>query len=263
MDAYGGCSRHHNQIISALLTHCLWLQGWTVLLGAPWPDCWWGDVGGLQWVLETQARENRTEYQKVLRTGWVGLAKDEAEAPYAGGSGARIYGKGGPWSALSIYMQKVVVNGSEPMNRTLPAADPKNKIDNSLAYHAEPPAPPAPITTGADGTITIPAESFSSKNKSAPVSVMKSFQEGSQMLSNGCTSSVGPPCFVPASSSFTYDVTATTAGSFYLTANFSTWHMDQDLYVSTNGVKEVEVPLFYNLASTPATLTTTRSSVCC
>jgi hypothetical protein len=64
--------------------------GWTVLLGAPWPDCWWGDVGGLQFQLETQGRENRTEYQKILRTKWVGLAKDEDPAPYAGSAGARM-----------------------------------------------------------------------------------------------------------------------------------------------------------------------------
>jgi len=64
--------------------------GWTVLLGAPWPDCWWGDVGGLQFQLETQGRENRSEYQKILRTKWVGLAKDEDPAPYAGSAGARM-----------------------------------------------------------------------------------------------------------------------------------------------------------------------------
>ena len=65
--------------------------GWVVLLGAPWPDCWWKNVGGLQFVLETQARENRTEYQRILRTGWVGMAKGEEPAPYAGGGGGRIY----------------------------------------------------------------------------------------------------------------------------------------------------------------------------
>jgi hypothetical protein len=240
-----GATEHAHAAMSA------WTPtGWTVLLGAPWPDCWWGDVGGLQFVLETQARENRSEYQKILRTEWVGLAKDEDPAPYAGGGGARIYAKGGLWSALSVYMQKIVANESEPMNRTLPAPNPAaNKIDAALAYHAEPPAPPAPITTGADGTIMIPGGSFASKNHSAPVSVIKSFTEGTQMLSNGCTSSVGPPCFDPPSSSVTYEVTPKAAGTYYLTANFSSWHMDQDLFVSVNGAKEVEVGMFYTLGS--------------
>ena len=187
---------------------------------------WWGNVGGLQFFLETQARENRSAYQQILRTSWVGLAKDEDPAPYAGGGGARIYAEGGLWSALSVYMQKVVANESVPMNRTLPAPDPSgNKIDAALAYRAEPPAPPPAASTRDDGTIEIPAVSFSSKNRSAPVSVMKSFLEGTQLLSNGCTSSVGPPCFDPPSSAVTYEVTAKAAGSYYLTANFSTWHM--------------------------------------
>ena len=238
-----GATEHAHAAMSA------WTPtGWTVLLGAPWPDCWWGDVGGLQFVLETQARDNRSAYQQILRTSWVGLAKDEAPAPYAGAGGARIYAEGGLWSALSVYMQKVVANESVPINRTLPAPDPSaNKIDAALAYRAAPPAPTPTITTGNDGTIEIPAVSFASKNRSAPVSVMKSFLEGSQLLSDGCTSSVGPPCFDPTSSSVTYEVTPKTAGSYYLTANFSTWHMDQDLFVSVNGAKQVEVGMFYTL----------------
>ena len=153
-------------------------------------------------------------------------------------------------------MQKIVANESQPMNRTLPPPNHQNKIDNSLAYHAQPPAPPAPITTSPqDGTITIPAASFSSKNASAPVSVMKSFLDGTQLLSNGCTSSVGPPCFYPESSSFTYEVTVGStsaadaaggpAGTYYLTANFSTWHMDQDLNVSVNGGETTALGMFW------------------
>jgi hypothetical protein len=44
--------------------------GWSVLLGAGWPFCWWGERSGPDWVLETQARETRTTYQQVLRGGW-------------------------------------------------------------------------------------------------------------------------------------------------------------------------------------------------
>jgi hypothetical protein len=85
------------------------------------------------------------------------------------------------------------------------------------------------------------------RGRSAPISVMKSFDAGEQLLSNGCKSSVGPPCFEPASSSFTYEVAAAAAGEAYLTANFSTYHMDQDLFVSVNGAKEAELPVFYTL----------------
>jgi hypothetical protein len=33
----------------------------------------------------------------------------------------------------------------------------------------------------------------------------------------------------------------------YLTAKFSTYHMNQDLYVSANGGKSVELPMFYSI----------------
>lgn len=44
--------------------------GWDVLLGAGWPFCWWGQQGGPDWVLQAEARENRTVFQKVLRGTW-------------------------------------------------------------------------------------------------------------------------------------------------------------------------------------------------
>jgi hypothetical protein len=49
--------------------------GWNVLLGAPWPDCWWGARGGEDFVLETEARFLPAEFEKVLRGGWVALAR--------------------------------------------------------------------------------------------------------------------------------------------------------------------------------------------
>jgi hypothetical protein len=59
-----GATEHAHAAMSA------WTPtGWTVLLGAPWPNCWWGDVGGLEFYLDTQCRENRAEYQKVSPAG--------------------------------------------------------------------------------------------------------------------------------------------------------------------------------------------------
>lgn len=122
-----------------------------------------------------------------------------------------------------------------------------NKIDALLARSTKPIPPPPPVATGSDGTITIPAVSYTSKNHSASVRTMIGFADGVQLLHNGCASSVGPPCFEPLSSAWTYTFKAATAGTFYLTANFNTWHYNQDLMVSVNGAKEVEVPVFYSL----------------
>ena len=248
-----GATEHAHAAMSA------WTPtGWVVLLGAPWPDCWSGARGGEDFFLEASARENRVEFQKVLRGSWVALAKGEApvdgkwheQAKGEDRTTAPTNGKGGLWSALMLYMKKAVVvgqTGVAAINRTVPS-DPSNSIQKIVTRFAAPPAPPAPITTGSDGTITIPAASFTSKNHSAPVSVMTSAEEGTQLLSNGCVSSAGPPCFQPMSSSWTYDVTAAAAGTFYLTVNFSTYHMDQDLWVTVNdAAKPVEMGMYYTI----------------
>ena len=257
-----GATQHGHAAMSA------WTPtGWTVLLGAPWPDSYWGDRGGEDFVLETQARANAAAWQKILRGGWIALAKNEVPVgmdwheqcsktvldPQCNSNGI-----GGLWSALMLYMKKSVRDTSPPMNVTslIPtgASALNNKIDQLLAAVAKnnaDPSPPAPITTGTDGIITVPAPTFSSKNKSAPVSAMVSAGGGMQMLSSGCTSTVGPPCFHPSSSSVTYIVPSSKAGTFYLTANFSTYHMNQDLYVTVNDAPPAHkspkllVPMFY------------------
>lgn len=229
--------------------------GWVVLLGAPWPECWWGPRGGEDFYLETQARANQSEWQKVLRAGWVALAKNEEPVDmrwHAKSSTASPFnGKGGLWSALTLYYKKHVRDSSPPMDITAqvpsgPSECPNNKVDQLLTASKKPLGPAPPITTSPDGrTITLPAAAFTSKNKSAPVSVKVSAGGGQQVLSNGCVSPAGPPCFNPTSSSWTYEVPSSVAGIFYLTANFSTYHMNQDLFVAVNGNKATEVPMFY------------------
>eukprot|EP01050_Picozoa_sp_SAG11_P010311 SAG11_NODE_1026_length_6141_cov_13.737008_5_plen_828_part_00 len=245
-----GATEHAHAAMSA------WTPtGWTVLLGAPWPDCWWNGRGGEDFVLETQARENRPAFQQVLRGSWVALARDEepvngmwhASAKGEDRTSAPANGQGGPWSALMLYLKKSIAKANAgAINRTI-IVDPTNQVQKIVDRFAAPPPPAAPITTGADGKITIPAASFASKNTSAPVSVMTSADEGSQLLSNGCKSSVGPPCFHPESSSWSYDVTAAKGGQYYLTVNFSTYHMDQDLWVTVNDAKPVELGVYYTV----------------
>lgn len=71
---------------------------------------------------------------------------------------------------------------------------------------------------------------------------------GEQLQHSGCSSPVGPPCLEPLSSEWSYSVTGVAAaGTYYLTANFTTWHMDQDLSVAVNGEAAVVVPVFYTV----------------
>jgi hypothetical protein len=239
-----GATEHAHAAMSA------WTPtGWTVLLGAPWPDCWWGPRGGQDFVLESLARENRPAFQKVLRSGWAANARGDAPIDMMWSAVAEnaANGKGGLWSALTLYMEKATVAASPAPNRTIPAAPANNKVTQLLAKFAAPASPTPAVTTAADGTITIPAVSFSAKNRSAQVHVLVSADEGTQLISSGCASSVGPPCFDPASSAVVYTVPNAVEGQYYFTANFSTYHMNQDLFVSVNGAKAVPVGMFYTL----------------
>jgi hypothetical protein len=76
---------------------------------------------------------------------------------------------------------------------------------------------------------------------------MQSADAGSQILHGGCSSAVGPPCDQPLSSSFEYEVTADDAGAYYLTANHTTWHPNQNLSVSVNGGAAQDVPVYYTV----------------
>jgi len=246
--------------------------GWIRQLGSAWPFCWWGARGGTDFYLETQVRDNRCEYQTILRGGWVAsaLGEDPVSLRWTGdGQYNTQNGQGGIWSALMLYRKKITAGTSPAPNRTIPAAVPPivNKIDALIARSKQPAPPNPPPSTGADGTIAIPAVSFTSKNRSASLDVQNSFEAGRQLLHGGCSSPVGPPCLEPLSSSWTYDFTAAAAGSHYLTANFTTYHYAQDLYVSVNGAKAVEVPIYYSVGwwnqSTPieVALTTGQNSL--
>lgn len=225
--------------------------GWHTLLGAGWPSCWWGERGGPDFYLEAQARELRSDFQRVLRGQWVGkaLGEDPAGTNWGkGGSGG--YGQGGPWSALMLYAKKIAVASAPAVPRAVDASIVPTKVEALLAKWPTP-VPTPNATVRADGTIVVPAASYASKNRSASVSVMKSagpLDAGEQLLHGGCASTVGPPCLEPLSSTFTYTLDGVAAaGAYYLTSNFTTWHMDQDLSVSVNGGAAVPVPVFYTV----------------
>jgi len=224
-------------------------QGWHVLLGASWPSCWWGERSGADWVLEGQAREFRPEFQGVLRGTWVSIASGEEPAGMDWGrqGGASGYGQGGPWAALMLYAKKAAA-AKEAVPRAVGSSVVPSKVSALIA--AWPQRLPTPAVTTSADMITIPAAAFTWKNRSCSLTVMKSNDAPyttQQISQGGCASSVGPPCAVPSASSWQYTVAVEQAGSYFLTANFTTWHMDQDLFVTVNSGKQQTVPVFYTV----------------
>ena len=250
-------------------------SGWYVLLGASWQHAWWGrdgyNQGGSDFFLDTQCRENRTEYRKVLRASWLAAARGDAPinhgwTPTTGHShNPSGYGEGGLWSALALYMKKIAVNGTDPKlyNRTVPPSLVKTKVQAMTDKWAEPPPPPPNIMTGADGSIIIPAAAVNTTlnttlngthEYNGRLTVMRSAcasavdcDTGEQLLT-GVHTGMDKTCAAdPNACSFAYDFSAATGGTFYLTANFSTWQMNQDLSLSVNGAPPQPVPVFYTV----------------
>lgn len=105
--AFGIPSRRSTQRGHAALNH--WTpDGWVVNFGAWWSWNWCGPWGGLDFLLESQAREFPDEFMKVLRAQWVGDTLGEEDVSI------RHYGKGGGlWNGLAFYKKRIVVHDAK------------------------------------------------------------------------------------------------------------------------------------------------------
>lgn len=79
-------------------------DGWVVNFGAWWSMNWCGPQGGLDFYLDSRAREFEEDYLKVLRAQWIGDSLGEQDVSL------RQYGQdGGFWDGLAFYMKRAVV----------------------------------------------------------------------------------------------------------------------------------------------------------
>jgi len=214
-------------------------SGWRELLGRPWEYSYWEGRGGPDYYLETETREFRSDFQKVLRGQWVASALGEDSVnPRWTPTNPSSYGQGGFWSALMLYLKKTVVadNGPAPV-RPLGKSVVPTKIESLMqAWSKKRPTPV--ITTDSHGMITIPAAAISAKNGSVTIMPRADSEEGEQLLHGGGGWDVD-------NHAFEYEVSVDEAGTFYLVANFSTWHMNLDLFL-TGTAEEVKIPVFWS-----------------
>jgi hypothetical protein len=231
-------------------------QGWVVMLAGPlWEQGRWGAQGGDDFHLDVQARELRTTYQQFLRGSWAGAARGDAPAGigwdcnFGGKNKCSGFGVGGLWPALMLYQKKAAVaahtlaNGSSaiPVRPIGPSAVP-TKVDAYIAK-TKTAAPLPKVTTDAAGTITLPAAAFApAPLTTADVNVTRSYlTDGTQLMHNGGN------VYKPDSAALVYQLDVETAGTYYLTANHSTWHTDQDLMLAVNGKKMPNVPVYFTM----------------
>ena len=165
-------------------------DGWVVRLGAWWSMNWCGPQSGLDFYLDSQAREFPEQYMRVLRAQWIGDALGEEDV------NLRRFGQGGGfWNGLAFYKKRVVVEDanqeqaaaeselaslSEEEARLLGESD--KILGNSEIQEIEIPAEDKQIVIDEDGTITIPAVACTSpKNNNDKVAFLKSWDEGMQI----------------------------------------------------------------------------------
>ncbi len=166
-------------------------DGWVNNFGAWWSHNHCGPHGGLDFYLDSQAREHEEIYMQVLRSQWIGNALGQEDVSI------RHYGQGGGfWDGLAFYQKRDVV---EAANLEQAAADAElaalsaeearllGESDEILGDGAEVeeieiPEEDKKIVVAEDGTITVPAVACTGpRNNTEKVAFLNSWDGGMQI----------------------------------------------------------------------------------
>jgi hypothetical protein len=222
--AFGIPSRASTQTGHAAMSH--WTpDGWTICLGAWWSVAWCGPQGGLDFLLDSQAREFPDEYTKVLRAQWLGDALGEEDVSI------RNYGQGGGfWDGLAFCKKQALVKDAEMKALELTGGMKLGESDDLLGDETggevEIPEEDRRIVVGGDGVITIPGVACYSPRKGTDrIVFMKSWDKGWQLH----YSRLGK---LPELIKYRIEVPA--AGDYELSAQVATVSNKQEILVRIN-----------------------------
>jgi hypothetical protein len=180
--AFGIPSRASTQSGHGAMSH--WTpDGWVICLGAGWGVAWCGPQGGLDFLLDSQAREFPDDYRKVLRAQWLGDTFGEKDVSIQHG---RFGQGGGFWDGLAFCLKQLVVKAAEVKALELMGGMKLGESDELLgdetAAEIVIPESYREIRIADDGSITVPAVAYASPRKpSDRVVPMKSSGEGYQL----------------------------------------------------------------------------------
>jgi hypothetical protein len=180
--AFGIPSRSSTQTGHGAMSH--WTpDGWVVCLGAWWSQAWCGPQSGLDFLLDSQAREFEEEYQLVQRAQWLGDAFSEEDVSIRQGS----YGKGGGfWDGLAFVKKQMIIETAKvealELVGGMKLGESDELIGDEEGDEIEIPEEDKKVTIAEDGTITIPAVACYSPRKSSDrVLFLKSWDKGYQL----------------------------------------------------------------------------------
>ena len=178
--AFGIPARRSTQTGHAAMSR--WTPGgWTICFGAWWSMAWCGPQGGLDFLLDSQAREDEEGYMQVLRARWIGDALGQEDVSI------RNYGQGGGfWDGLAFYKKRAIVEDAEIEALELVGGMKLGESDDLLGDEKskaiEIPPQQKEIRVDEDGVIVIPAVACSGpQNNSEKVAFMNSWDGGMQL----------------------------------------------------------------------------------
>lgn len=180
--AFGIPSRASTQTAHGAMSH--WTpDGWVICLGAWWSSAYCGPQGGLDFLLDSQAREFEDEYQLTRRAQWLGDAFGEENVSITHGQ----FGKGGGfWDSLAFLNKQIIVKNAEVKALELAGGMKLGESDDLLGDEVgediKIPEEFQTITAAPDGLITIPAVAcYSPRKPSDRILFLKSWEEGYQL----------------------------------------------------------------------------------
>jgi hypothetical protein len=165
--AFGIPSRASTQTGHGAMSH--WSpNGWVICLGAWWSSAWCGPQSGLDFLLDSQAREFESDYQQILRAQWLGDAFGEENVSISPGK----FGVGGGfWDGLAFLNKQIIVKKAEVKALELAGGmklgESDELIGDEVGKDIEIPDADKEIKVGADGTINLPAVACYSPRKSS------------------------------------------------------------------------------------------------
>ena len=180
--AFGIPTRRSTQTGHAALNH--WTpDGWVICLGAWWSVAYCGPQGGLDFLLESQAREFEDDYKLVWRAQWLGDAFGEDDVSMQHGQ----YGKGGGfWDSLAFVKKQIIVEKAKvealELVGGMKLGESDELLGDEVGAEIEIPEQFTTITAGNDGVISIPAVACYSPRKSSDrILFLKSWDDGYQL----------------------------------------------------------------------------------
>jgi hypothetical protein len=178
--AFGIPARRSTQTGHAALNR--WTsEGWVVNFGAWWSMNWCGPQGGLDFYLDSQAREHEEDYMQVLRAQWIGDALGQEDVSI------RHYGQGGGfWDGLAFYKKRAVVEAANQEQAAVDAelaaltaeearllGESDKVLGDGEVVEIVIPEEDKKIVVAEDGTITVPAVACTSpKNNTEKVAFL-------------------------------------------------------------------------------------------